>query len=468
MRQLVRVLSAYSADLFGVNSVLYELGGLVIMHDASGCNSTYNTHDEPRWYKMDSMIYISGLIENDVILGNDQKLIDDVCRAAEETHPRFIAISAALIPLFMATDMKGISRIIESRTGIPTFGFTTNAMDTYVSGGNMVYRSLLERFCRDDIPAFGDDAGADEGSGGASPGRARWTPESGRKLSVNLIGVTPLDFSIVGNVEALVDFFEDRGIEVNACLTTGLNRNGSYERCTIDSVERAGRADVNVLCSSLAEDGAAVLREKYDMPCVTGLPVGRSACAALEELVKASAADGLDRTLDDACAGGGCPHGGSGKEDHKHFTAANASRGGTWVIGEVVWASSVRKCLEDDLGMSDVHIVCPSERSCGLLREGDLMSHEEDDLEPCLADASVVIADPIYRRILTKGSGTVFVDVPHEAYSGRMYRSMLPVFIGDGFGRWISDRIEHPVEPGTNDIMKVNRPFAKKHKYPEY
>ena len=122
MKQVARVLSTYSADLFGICSVLYELGGLVVMHDASGCNSTYNTHDEPRWYDIESMIYISGLIENDVILGNDEKLISDVIEAAQETNPKFIAISAALIPLFMSTDMKGIARIIEKRTGIPTFG----------------------------------------------------------------------------------------------------------------------------------------------------------------------------------------------------------------------------------------------------------------------------------------------------------------------------------------------------------
>ena len=50
MRIVKRVLSTYSADNFGFCSALYELGGLVVMHDASGCNSTYNTHDEPRWY----------------------------------------------------------------------------------------------------------------------------------------------------------------------------------------------------------------------------------------------------------------------------------------------------------------------------------------------------------------------------------------------------------------------------------
>ena len=38
MRIVKRVLSTYSADNFAVCSALYELGGLVVMHDASGCN----------------------------------------------------------------------------------------------------------------------------------------------------------------------------------------------------------------------------------------------------------------------------------------------------------------------------------------------------------------------------------------------------------------------------------------------
>ena len=62
MKQTARIISTYAADVSGVCSALYELGGMTVMHDASGCNSTYNTHDEPRWYDMDSMVYILSLI----------------------------------------------------------------------------------------------------------------------------------------------------------------------------------------------------------------------------------------------------------------------------------------------------------------------------------------------------------------------------------------------------------------------
>ena len=76
MKQTARIISTYSADVFGVCSALYELGGMTIMHDASGCNSTYTTHDEPRWYDMESMIYISALSEMEAVMGDDAKLVD--------------------------------------------------------------------------------------------------------------------------------------------------------------------------------------------------------------------------------------------------------------------------------------------------------------------------------------------------------------------------------------------------------
>jgi len=47
MNQTSAIISTYSADTFGVCSALFELGGMVIMHDASGCNSTYTPTMNP-------------------------------------------------------------------------------------------------------------------------------------------------------------------------------------------------------------------------------------------------------------------------------------------------------------------------------------------------------------------------------------------------------------------------------------
>ena len=149
MRQAYRILPVYSGDVSGVCSALYELGGMVVMHDPSGCNSTYNTHDETRWYDRDSLIFLSGLCEPDAVMGNDSKLIEDVVRAAGEFSPRFIALCNSPIPYLTGTDFAGICRIIENRTGIPAFYIPTNGMHDYVSGAGLAFEKLAEKLFGD-------------------------------------------------------------------------------------------------------------------------------------------------------------------------------------------------------------------------------------------------------------------------------------------------------------------------------
>ena len=133
-------ISCYASDTAGVCSALFELGGMTIVHDASGCNSTYATHDEPRWFGSDSMTYISALTENDVVMGNDRKLIDDAVRAAEELHPAFIALCNSPIPLMVGCDMQAIAAVMENELDIPCFAVPANGMKHYWQGAAAAWK----------------------------------------------------------------------------------------------------------------------------------------------------------------------------------------------------------------------------------------------------------------------------------------------------------------------------------------
>ena len=306
-------------------------------------------------------------------------------------------------------------------------------MDTYVLGGNIVYREFLDRFC----PALDDvQDRADSPS-----------------ISVNLLGVTPLDFSIVGNVEAQKEYFKDCGIKVNCCMTMG---------CTLSEMVEAYKADVNVICSSLALDGARILNDKYGTPAVLGLPMGKTACCELEKLIRESASDGKTRVLGSSDELSSIP---ALEHPKSSYTLRDRAQGGTWIIGEAINAAGIRYTLEHDLGIAEVHILCPTQVDAHMLREGDVMVRDESDIEKVLKGAKCVIADPIYRRILTgdeNGNLPHFINIPHEAYSGRMYRSHIPTFIGAGFTDWLTGKIEADDENiGINDIMKTNKPYKK-------
>ena len=108
MKQTARIISTYTADAMGVCSALFELGGMSVMHDASGCNSTYNTHDEPRWYDMDSLVFISGLSEMEAIMGDDSKLVDDIARVITTSElPLGILTSFVGAPVFLYLIVQG-------------------------------------------------------------------------------------------------------------------------------------------------------------------------------------------------------------------------------------------------------------------------------------------------------------------------------------------------------------------------
>ena len=94
MKGLFKYLSPFAPDQSGAVSVLYELGGIIIVTDAGGCTGNICGFDEPRWFTKSSAIYSAGLRDMDAILGRDEKLIEKLGGAVETTDANFIALIA--------------------------------------------------------------------------------------------------------------------------------------------------------------------------------------------------------------------------------------------------------------------------------------------------------------------------------------------------------------------------------------
>lgn len=230
MRKTYRILPVYTGDVSGAASALYEFGGMTVIHDPSGCNSTYNTHDETRWFDKESLIYISGLNDIDAITGNDDKFISDICAAAERMKPRFIALANSPLPYLNGTDFKGICRILEEKTGLPCFYVNTNAMHDYSKGQSEAFLGFAKKMLRD--------------------------PEKKIPNGVNIIGMTPLD--LTSTKISLSDSYE-------AVSNWGLNT--SY-----DEVIRATEAGLNIAVSSSGIAACRYMEEEYGIPYIKGLP----------------------------------------------------------------------------------------------------------------------------------------------------------------------------------------------------
>ena len=366
MKQTARIISTYSADVFGVCSALFELGGMIIMHDASGCNSTYTTHDEPRWYDMESMVYISGLSEMEAIMGDDEKLIGDIVTAAEELKPRFIAVAGTPIPAMTGFDFAAVAELIEQRTGIPAFGFSTTGMHSYVQGASMAFEALVHRFADRDV-------------------------EKTEEPSANILGLTPLDFTVNGSDHAIAAFLEESGFRVLSRWAMGN---------TLEDLARAGSAHVNLVVSSTGLAAAKALQELFGTPYVVGVPMGAEYSTLIRDALQTAAATGENQ-----------------------FPVCEQTGEDILLIGEAVASVSLASAMELTTGKG-VRVICPTECGEELLRGKDLALQDEEEIEAALQTAKLVIADPLFRPICPDSAH--FVSLPAEACSGRIYREEIP------------------------------------------
>lgn len=438
MKRTNRILPVYSADISGVCSALYELGGMTVMHDASGCNSTYTTHDEPRWYSMDSMVYISALSELEAVMGDDGKLVRDIVDAAKNLHPRFICMGGTPIPMMMGTDFNGIARMIEKETGIPTFGIATNGMHSYVRGAGEALARIAKRFC----PSLKELVSLERQATALMHGQG----EDDSRICVNILGATPLDFSLAGNVSRMKDFLHSHGMETVGCWAM---------ESSLDEIRLAGLADVNLVVSAAGLLAARALEEIYGTPYAVGTPVGCRTAARLAGLLKLCADTGKCLSLFKGNAGG--PDSGAActdacesavpdareavRRDISESAALSAVNLGirglpghlagerVLVVGEQVIAGSLRCSLREDFGADQVRVLCPAGGEAWLAEDGDMLVWDEDEVISAIADSTVVIADPLYRQVCPEDGKRQFVDFPHEACSGRMYHDIMKPFV---------------------------------------
>lgn len=403
MKQTSGFISTYSADAFGVCSALYELGGLIVMHDASGCNSTYTTHDEPRWYDMDSMVYISGLTEIEAIMGDDSRLIDDIVNAAAELYPRFIAIVGTTIPAMTGFDADAAARVVESRTGIKTYGFKTTGMRSYVHGVSEAFLALTDIVAEN----YRLKQTMSEGSGDTLEADIKAGSGTGNEKSVNIIGLTPLDFSINGSDKAIKTYYEAKGYKVISTWAMG---------SSMEEILEAPKAGLNIVVSEAGIKAAVRMKEELGIPFKVGIPVG---------------GEDIDITgFFNADAG-------ISKSDVNRVSRQSDLTGGTGytpvmesykdcdciIIGEAVSSYSLAEYLKQKTG-----------RHIGVIVSTDL---DEDGIADALLtapDACTVIADPLFKPLLKNKK---LIRLPHEAFSGRLYRDEIPDIVTDG--KWLSD-----------------------------
>ena len=400
MSKLCVNLPPLAPDYSGVASTLFELGGMIVIHDASGCTGNYLGYDEPRWLGSKALVFCSGLRHMDAILGNDDLLVNRIIAAVNDTHPKFVALLGSPVPMVIGTDYAGIATELESRTGIPCFGFDTKGLAYYTKGVSMAIIALLKKFCPKKADADGNAA-------------------AGNSRAINLLGTTPLDFGNTDNVKLFISLFESAGIKV-------LNSFGMENK--LENIAQADEAALNLVVSESGFEAAQYMKDVYGIPFICGTPVGDG------KIVLHRVAEFLES--------GEC------KPDKTYALEVSDGCEKLLIVGDQVISNSIREYIEELSRRSGkkiaVRVASIFDGVRQIKREGDLVFKNELELRKFLnsGKADKIIADPLVEQLLTaetKAKGVKFFGLPHTAVSSKICWDKTKLFLSKEFETFVKE-----------------------------
>lgn len=395
MAQLNMFLPPYSSDFSGVLSALFDLGGLLIVHDASCCTKNYSDNEEPRWGREKNPVFCSKLRSIDAVMGNDGKLIGQVEEAIKKVNPPFAAVLGTPVPSIIGTDFAGIANEIEALTGIPTIGFETSGFFPYDCGVSAALLALLKKFVLEKHPK---DSRSGEG-----------------KPKLNLMGLTPLDYSYGKNEGPVRCFFEEQGFEIVSSFAMDF---------TLRDIEQARMADVSLVLTTSALAAAQYLYRTDGIPYVCGAPMGKTFSGRLVEALRKAIKTGKPETP-------------------AEWNPSESLPGdGVLIVWEQTMAASLRQALLAAGCRENITVatLLPKQNP-SLSAPGDLLLKGEEELLELLGGRKfrTIIADPLILNLPEIPEETRKIRITHPALSSRLFPNCSWNFLSPEFEELIEE-----------------------------
>ena len=195
----------------------------------------------------------------------------------------------------------------------------------------------------------------------------------------------------------MVDLLKENNFEVISTWAMG---------SSLEYIKNAGDADVNLVVSYSGMGAAKYMYENLNIPYVVGTPFGKEfANKVIEDLKEVK----------------------STKENKVSYDNRKIDKDAEiTIVGESIMSESLAYAISKEKNKT-VNVISSLETDEKLLLEGDKIAMFEDDIEKCLKNSKTIIADPLFRPICPLDSN--FISLPHEAFSGRIYRDEIPNII---------------------------------------
>lgn len=267
MKGLRKYLTPFAPDQSGAVSVLYELGGMLVICDAGGCTGNVCGFDEPRWFETRSAVFSAGLRDMDAILGRDDRLVAKLADAAEKLDVTFAAVIGTPVPAVIGTDYRALERMLAKKTELPVLTVNTDGMELYDRGEEKAYLVLFGRFAGENVdvePGNIEKTQTAESCDGKRNGKNEdVSVDIEDRPRVGIIGMTPQDVSDLKAAEKIRKLYADQGLRA-VCYGMG---DG------LDEVRNASLAAKNVVVSPAALKAAQYLQKKFGTPYKIAYPL---------------------------------------------------------------------------------------------------------------------------------------------------------------------------------------------------
>ena len=238
MRGLRKYLTPFAPDQSGAVSVLFELGGIVVICDAGGCTGNVCGFDEPRWFEQKSAIFSAGLRDMDAILGRDDRLVAKLADAAHKVDATFAAVIGTPVPAVIATDYLALKRMTEKKINLPILTVDTDGMELYDKGEEKAFLELFKTFAVEKYPV-----------------------EEGR---IGILGMTPQDVSDLDAADKMRDLFQQKYGQKVVCYCMG---DG------LEEIKKAASVSKNIVVSPAAVMTAKYLQKTFGTSYEIGYPL---------------------------------------------------------------------------------------------------------------------------------------------------------------------------------------------------
>ena len=420
IRGLRKFLTPFAPDQSGAESVLYELGGIIVILDAGGCAGNICGFDEPRWSKTRSAVFSAGLRDMDAVMGRDRLLVKKVCDCVTKVEAKFVAIIGTPVPAVIGTDLQAVKRMLEKRINVPVITVKTDGMHLYDRGVSLAYQALLQEMY--DRGEHLSPAGQAKNTGDCPPpagqakntgdclspaGQAKNTgdcpspagqaknagdcpPPAGQaKSRVGVFGVTPLDLPDEESADMIREALQAEGFGQVILYGSGAD------------LEDYARAGENVLNIAASPDGVAAvkfLKEKFGTPYEVRYP---GAGLLLKKIAGAGPA------MKRRAGAGGEENGGCFYHDSRNVLI---------VHGQVLGRSLRDEILNED---PEARVTVAGWFSVDE-KAGDIRLKEEEDFISLVRDMKpdLIIGDRGMQRMIPEYRGE-YIHLPQFAVSGK-------------------------------------------------